>query len=138
MLTSAGGAGAAGADGACDTADTTGPEGEGFGVPAAGGALVVTTVGCFCPAAGGCTTEVVVMPSLSTLTTCCGWPVATACCFACCSAFSCFDAHPKMPVDRTTASAHTTPLRIHKFARSIFVYPSLSMNWSNGNWVDCT
>jgi hypothetical protein len=96
-----------GAGGGWGTAETTGADGKGLAAPAAGGVLVATTIGSFCPAAGGCTTDVVVTPLLSTLTTCCGWPVATACFFAWSSAFSCFEAHPNMPALNTTTSAKT-------------------------------
>src|SRR3954470_22461324 len=112
MLTSTGAGNAAGAGRDCRTAETTGPEGDGLGAPEAGGALVVTSVGSFWPCAGGCTMVVVVIPFLSTEITCCGWPVATACFFACSSAFSCFDAHPKLPADRMTVRAGTPHLRI--------------------------
>ncbi len=36
----------------------------------------MVTASFFCPCVGGCTTVVVVVPFLSTETTCCGWPVA--------------------------------------------------------------
>src|ERR1700755_718400 len=121
MVTSSGAGGAAGGGG-CGTAETTGAEGDGLGVPTAGGALVVTRVGSFCPVAGGCTTGGVVIPSLSTETTCCGWPVATACFLACSRALSCFEAQPNMPAANTSDRAGTLPLRIHQDDWSIFCY----------------
>jgi hypothetical protein len=75
---------------------------------------------------------VVVTPSLSTETTCCGWPVAIACFLACSSAFSCFEAHPNMPAAKTSVNAGTLLLRIHQENLNIFVYPSLSMISTTG------
>jgi hypothetical protein len=121
MLTSTGaGAGAeasaAGGGGACGTAETTGPDALGLGCPEGGGVVVVTRVGSFWPCAGGCTTVVTVLPSLSTLATCCGWPVAAACFFASSSAFSCFEEQPSIPAAMTKANAGTVVHRQIKLA----------------------
>src|ERR1039458_3757961 len=77
------------------TADTVLPEDAGNGTPAAGGLVVVVISSVVCPCAGGCTTVVVVFPLLSTVTTCCGWPVLTACALAWSMAFCSFDSHPE-------------------------------------------
>jgi hypothetical protein len=61
---------------------------------AAAGVTVVVTSCAVCPGTGGCTVTVVVFPFLSTLTTCCGCPVAAACFFAASIAASCLDWHP--------------------------------------------
>jgi hypothetical protein len=56
--------------------------------------VVVETACMVCPFAGGCTTAVVVVPVLSTATTCCGCPLEAACFFAWSIALSIFDSHP--------------------------------------------
>src|SRR5580658_399249 len=89
MLTLAGSTGGGGG-----TAETVGPEGCGIGAPAAGGVVVVVVASAVWPCAGGCTTVVVVAPLLSTVTTCCGWPVFAACTLAWSMAFCSFDSHP--------------------------------------------
>src|SRR6185437_9423277 len=61
---------------------------------AAAGVTVVVTAWAVCPGAGGCTVTVVVLPFLSTETTCCACPVAAACFFAASIAASSFDLHP--------------------------------------------
>src|ERR1017187_10039466 len=48
----------------CGTAETVGPEGAGTVAPAVSGVTVVVISPLVCPAAGGCTTVVVVVPSL--------------------------------------------------------------------------
>src|SRR5215472_13723980 len=90
------GAGGCGICSGCRAVEKAGePTGETVGSEAAGGgAVVVTTVGSFCPWAGGCTTVVMVLPALSTVTTCWGWPVAAACFLACSRAFSCLLEQP--------------------------------------------
>jgi len=68
-----------GTGGGSGTAETVGSDGAGTGVPAAGGVEVVAISPVACPFAGGCTIVVVVVPFLSTETTCCACPVAAAC-----------------------------------------------------------
>jgi hypothetical protein len=55
----------AGAGSDCGTAETVCPEGAGTGAPSADGVDVVVIASFFCPAAGGCTTVVVVALSFS-------------------------------------------------------------------------
>src|SRR5208283_2950113 len=95
----------------CGTAETVGSEGPGTGAPGAGGVCVVVMVSFVCPAGGGCTTVVVVIPFLSTETTCCGCPVLAACTLACSSAFSCLDVHPERMPAATRSRTAIRPVR---------------------------
>src|SRR5271155_5332954 len=95
----------------CDPACAAAPFAASVVVAAAGfGVTVVVTTPCFCPAAGGCTTVVTVLPFLSVEVTVCGWPVLAACCFACSIAASCLDWQPVSPTTSTVkASTHSKP-----------------------------
>ena len=91
-----------------------------MGAPAAGGVVVVAIASIVCPFAGGCTTVVVVVPFLSTETTCCGCPVAAACCLAWLSALSCFDSHPdSMAAANTSIRTGIRPGRTNEPALNI-------------------
>lgn len=91
-----------------------------MGAPAAGGVVVVAIASIVCPFAGGCTTVVVVVPFLSTETTCCGCPVAAACCLAWSSALSCFDSHPdSMAAANTSIRTGIRPGRTNEPALNI-------------------
>jgi hypothetical protein len=66
---------------------------------------------------------VIVLPFLSTLVICCGWPVATACCLACAIAFSCCDEQPSIPALKARASPDASTSKgtpIHRLNEPIF------------------
>src|SRR5579863_3384987 len=98
-------AGSTGGGGGGGTGEIVGPEGCGTGAPAAGGVVVLVMAWAVWPCAGGWTTVVVVVPLLSTVTTCCGWPVLAACALAWSMAACSFDPHPEtMAAARTSVS----------------------------------